>query len=98
MVRAVDWVRDPAARRFARVIASLTGATVHDSLELRMLVLDLSMVSGDKPLKVGTPNGLGEEACGGSAGGSAAKRAAKQLQGFQTDNQTAVAMIMPGMD
>ena len=42
----------PAARRFARVFASLRAAAFRDSLERAMLVVGLSMVSGEQPLKL----------------------------------------------
>lgn len=40
----------PAARRFAQVFASLRAAALRDSLERAMLVVGLSMVSGEQPL------------------------------------------------
>ncbi len=42
----------PAARRFARVSASLRAAALRVYLERAMLVVGLSMVSGEPPLKL----------------------------------------------
>lgn len=42
----------PAARRFARVFASLRVAALREYLVHAMLVVDLNMVSGDEALKL----------------------------------------------
>lgn len=51
----------PAARRSARVFASLGAATLRDSLKRVMLVLDFSTVSNDQPIKSRQNKQLGQQ-------------------------------------
>ena len=51
----------PAARRSARVFASLRAVTLRNSLKRVMLVLDFSTVSNDQPIKSRQSKRLGQQ-------------------------------------
>lgn len=68
----------PAARRSARVFASLRAATLRDSLKRVMLVVDFSTVSDDQPIKSRQSKRLGQQNV--TSRGITAKRAIKTAE------------------